>query len=31
MAAFLDVPRASLKMRVHRARESLKELLEDFR
>ena len=31
MAAVLDVPRASLKMRVHRAREALKELLEDFR
>ena len=31
MAAFLDVPRASLKMRVHRAREALKDLLEDFR
>ncbi len=31
MAAVLDVPSASLKMRVHRAREALKELLEDFR
>jgi RNA polymerase sigma-70 factor (ECF subfamily) len=31
MAAVLDVPRASLKMRVHRAREALKDLLEDFR
>jgi RNA polymerase sigma-70 factor (ECF subfamily) len=31
MAAFLDVPRDSLKMRVHRAREALKTLLEDFR
>jgi RNA polymerase sigma-70 factor (ECF subfamily) len=31
MAAALDVSRASLKMRVHRARESLQELLEDFR
>jgi RNA polymerase sigma-70 factor (ECF subfamily) len=31
MAAVLDVPRASLKMRVHRAREALKELLEDLR
>ena len=31
MSAVLDTPRASLKMRVHRAREALKELLEDFR
>ncbi len=31
MAAVLNVPRASLKMRVHRAREALKELLEDYR
>ena len=31
MAAVLDVSLASLKMRVHRAREALKELLEDFR
>ena len=31
MSAVLDIPRASLKMRVHRAREALKELLEDFR
>lgn len=31
MAAFLDVSRASLKMRVHRAREALRELLEDYR
>jgi RNA polymerase sigma-70 factor (ECF subfamily) len=31
MAAVLDVPKASLKMRVHRAREALKELLEDLR
>jgi RNA polymerase sigma-70 factor (ECF subfamily) len=31
MAAVLDVSPASLKMRVHRAREALKELLEDYR
>lgn len=31
MAAVLDVSVASLKMRVHRAREALRELLEDFR
>jgi len=31
MSAVLDVSRASLKMRVHRAREALRELLEDFR
>ncbi len=31
MAAVLDVSVASLKMRVHRARETLQELLEDFR
>ena len=31
MAAVLDVSPASLKMRVHRAREALKDLLEDFR
>ena len=31
MAAVLDVSRESLKMRVHRAREALKGLLEDFR
>ena len=31
MAAVLDVSVASLKMRVHRAREALKVLLEDFR
>jgi DNA-directed RNA polymerase specialized sigma24 family protein len=31
MAAVLDVSPASLKMRVHRAREALQELLEDFR
>ena len=31
MSAVLDIPRASLKMRVHRAREALKELMEDFR
>ncbi|MCJ7628641.1 MAG: RNA polymerase sigma factor [Longimicrobiales bacterium] len=31
MAAVLDVSRDSLKMRVHRAREALKELLEDYR
>jgi len=31
MAAVLDVTKDSLKMRVHRAREALKELLEDFR
>lgn len=31
MAAVLDVSPASLKMRVHRAREALKPLLEDFR
>ena len=31
MAAVLDVPKASLKMRVHRARETLEGLLEDFR
>lgn len=31
MAAVLDASVASLKMRVHRAREALQELLEDFR
>ena len=31
IAAVLDVSRASLKMRVHRAREALRGLLEDFR
>jgi len=31
MAAVLDVSQASLKMRVHRAREALRGLLEDFR
>jgi len=31
MATFLDVSPASLKMRVHRAREALRVLLEDFR
>ena len=31
MAAVLDQSVASLKMRVHRAREALKDLLEDFR
>jgi RNA polymerase sigma-70 factor (ECF subfamily) len=31
MAAVLDVSVPSLKMRVHRAREALQELLEDFR
>lgn len=31
MASVLDVSPASLKMRVHRAREALKDLLEDFR
>jgi RNA polymerase sigma-70 factor (ECF subfamily) len=31
MAAVLDASVASLKMRVHRARETLRELLEDFR
>ena len=31
MAAVLDVSAASLKMRVHRAREALQELLEDYR
>jgi RNA polymerase sigma-70 factor (ECF subfamily) len=31
MAAVLDVSPASLKMRVHRAREALKEYLEDYR
>jgi len=31
MAAVLDVSAASLKMRVHRAREALQDLLEDFR
>ncbi len=31
MAAVLDVSRNSLKMRVHRAREALKGLLEEFR
>jgi RNA polymerase sigma-70 factor (ECF subfamily) len=31
IAAILDVSRASLKMRVHRAREALREILEDFR
>ncbi len=31
MAAVLDVSPASLKMRVHRAREALQELLKDFR
>ncbi len=31
MAAVLDVSRDSLKMRVHRAREALKGLLEDYR
>jgi DNA-directed RNA polymerase specialized sigma24 family protein len=31
MAAVLDTSVASLKMRVHRAREVLQDLLEDFR
>lgn len=31
MAAVLDVSPASLKMRVHRAREALQELMEEFR
>jgi len=31
MAAVLDTSVASLKMRVHRAREALQHLLEDFR
>ena len=31
MATVLDVSQASLKMRVHRAREALRALLEDFR
>ena len=31
MAAVLDASVASLKMRVHRAREALQEMLEDFR
>jgi len=31
MAAILDVSRDSLKMRVHRAREALKDLLEEYR
>ena len=31
IAAILDVSRASLKMRVHRAREALREILEDYR